>query len=98
MTAVFVHGVPDTPAMWEPLVGALAFEENAYSTLALPGFGTEVPAGFSSTKDAYLNWLIETLEAVSPRPGPLTWLDMIGALSCVFAPHINDPTCCKPGL
>lgn len=88
MTAVFVHGVPDTPAMWEPLVGALAFEENAYSTLALPGFGTEVPAGFSSTKDAYLNWLIEALEAVYTASGPV---DLVGhdwgALLCVRAAH-----------
>jgi pimeloyl-ACP methyl ester carboxylesterase len=61
MPAVFVHGVPDTAACWDPLLGALTRDDTA--TLALPGFGTPVPDGFGATKDEYAAWVIDELEA-----------------------------------
>ena len=50
---VFVHGVPDTPALWEPLIAALGLKPGEWLAPALPGFGRAVPAGFTCTKDAY---------------------------------------------
>ena len=43
MTAVLVHGVPETPALWKPLIGNL--ERTDIVTPALPGFLTDRPAG-----------------------------------------------------
>ncbi|MEM5517034.1 alpha/beta hydrolase [Henriciella sp. AS95] len=61
---IFVHGVPDTPAMWAPLIEALGPSAGPVSAPALPGFVTPPPAGFSCTKEAYSNWLIQEVEAV----------------------------------
>lgn len=65
MSTVFIHGVPDTAAVWNRLRGQLPVGETV--ALALPGFGCQRPAGFAATKDAYVDWLIGALEAV---PGP----------------------------
>ncbi|KCZ54858.1 hypothetical protein HY29_13105 [Hyphomonas beringensis] len=60
---IFVHGVPDTPHLWRPLVQALGLTEADYKAPALPGFGCERPEGFSATKDAYADWLAGQMEA-----------------------------------
>ncbi|MFN3607688.1 MAG: alpha/beta fold hydrolase [Hyphomonas sp.] len=60
---LFVHGVPDTPLLWEPLVAALGLTPDDYLAPALPGFGTGKPPGFGSTKDEYASWLIAQMEA-----------------------------------
>ena len=62
---VFVHGVPDTPALWEPLIAALGLKPGEWLAPALPGFGRAVPAGFTCTKDAYADWLIAELEKLN---------------------------------
>jgi pimeloyl-ACP methyl ester carboxylesterase len=58
VTAVFVHGFPETKEVWEPLVKIVDRDAVA---VALPGFGSPRPPGFSGTKDAYADWLAETL-------------------------------------
>ncbi|MFN3312284.1 MAG: alpha/beta fold hydrolase [Hyphomonas sp.] len=60
---LFVHGVPDTPALWQTLVAALGLSPEDYRALALPGFGTPLPPGFRPTKDEYAAWLISQMEA-----------------------------------
>jgi len=40
--------------------------------LSLPGFGCSVPAGFSATKEAYVDWLLGQLAAIA---GPI---DLVG--------------------
>lgn len=60
---LFVHGVPDTPALWTPLIKALDLSPEDYRAPALPGFGVERPAGFGGTKDDYASWLIAQIEA-----------------------------------
>ena len=60
---LFIHGVPDTPHLWEPLIAALGLGADDYRAPALPGFGCPRPDGFSATKDAYANWLVEQMEA-----------------------------------
>ncbi|MCA8903882.1 MAG: alpha/beta hydrolase, partial [Hyphomonas sp.] len=64
---VFIHGVPDTPALWAPLTGALGLQPADYSAPALPGFGTPLPAGFSCTKDAYAEHLVGHIEALGTK-------------------------------
>lgn len=66
---VFIHGVPDTPALWDPLIAALGLKPGDYIAPALPGFGIPVPAGFTCTKDAYAAWLIDQLEAAARTAG-----------------------------
>ena len=58
MTIVLVHGFPETSELWSPLRELLDRDSVA---VALPGFGTARPDGFAGTKDAYANWLAETL-------------------------------------
>jgi len=59
MTAVFVHGVPETAAVWEPLVSHL--ERDDVALLALPGFGSPLPEGFEPTMETYAAWLATAL-------------------------------------
>jgi pimeloyl-ACP methyl ester carboxylesterase len=61
MTAVFVHGVPETGKIWDGVRELLPVESIA---LDLPGFGSPVAAGFSATKDAYAGWLREQLQQI----------------------------------
>jgi pimeloyl-ACP methyl ester carboxylesterase len=61
MTAVFVHGVPETTVVWEPLVARL--ERDDIALLALPAFGSARPDGFDATMGTYASWLAEQLTA-----------------------------------
>ena len=58
MTVVFVHGLPETSEIWSPLRDVLDRDAVA---VELPGFGTRRPDGFAGTKDAYADWLADTL-------------------------------------
>ena len=60
MTAVLVHGVPETPEVWDPLRARL--DRRDVVTLRLPGFGCPRPDGFGATKDEYGAWLVGELE------------------------------------
>ena len=70
MTAVFVHGVPETAAVWDGLLAQLGRDDVV--ALSLPGFGNERPAGFGATKEEYAAWLVGELEAIG---GPI---DLVG--------------------
>jgi pimeloyl-ACP methyl ester carboxylesterase len=59
MTAVFVHGVPETPAVWEPLVEHL--ERADIALLQMPGFGCALPDGFEPTMHGYAAWMTDEL-------------------------------------
>jgi pimeloyl-ACP methyl ester carboxylesterase len=61
---VFVHGVPETAAVWDGVRAALDLPSVA---LSLPGFGVPVPDGFGGTKDDHAAWLVAELEAIG-RP------------------------------
>ncbi|MGZ8734433.1 MAG: alpha/beta fold hydrolase [Acidimicrobiia bacterium] len=62
MPAVLVHGVPDTPALWDPVGSRL--DRADVVTPQLPGFGAALPDGFEPTKEAYADWLVAELEAI----------------------------------
>lgn len=70
MPAVLVHGVPDTHRLWGALRAHLARTD--VTAVALPGFGTPLPAGFAATKEAYVEWLIGALERIG------TPVDLVG--------------------
>ena len=73
MTVVFVHGNPETPAVWDLLAARLA--EAGYDEqirLSPPGFGSPVPEGFGATVIDYRDWLIAELEGID---GPV---DLVG--------------------
>jgi pimeloyl-ACP methyl ester carboxylesterase len=73
MPAVFVHGVPETPAIWGPLRAKLNRDDIV--TPQLPGFGCPKPDGFGSTKEEYVAWLVAELDKVAAADGPI---DLIG--------------------
>ena len=56
---VFVHGVPETAAIWRKVQDAIGRPSTA---VALPGFGCPLPEGFDATKDGYVAWLLGELE------------------------------------
>lgn len=65
MPTVFVHGFPETPEVWEPLLLDLAHSAPTRPgpiRLSPPGFGAPLPAGFGATVGEYRAWLIGELE------------------------------------
>jgi pimeloyl-ACP methyl ester carboxylesterase len=70
MPAVLVHGVPNTYRVWDRVRAQLTRKDVV--ALALPGFDNPAPAGFTSTKEAYADWIIEQLEAIG------TPVDLVG--------------------
>jgi pimeloyl-ACP methyl ester carboxylesterase len=62
MPAVFVHGVPDTPQLWDGVRADLSRPDVVTPTL--PGFGVPVPDGFDATKEAYVEWLTKEIESI----------------------------------
>ena len=88
MPAVFVHGNPETPAVWSPLLERLARTD--VITPHLPGFGVPAPHAFGATKEEYVDWLIGELEAVG-EPVDLVGHDWGGAFALRVA-------CTRPDL
>jgi len=70
MTVAFVHGVPETAAIWDPLIAELGRDDVV--TLSPPGFGAPVPDGFEPTSDGYTDWLVDELVRLD---GPV---DLVG--------------------
>ena len=70
MTVVFVHGNPETSAIWGPLVAALGRDDVVL--LSPPGFGAPLPEGFGATYLEYRDWLETELEKID---GPI---DLVG--------------------
>lgn len=58
---VFVHGVPETAAIWRKVRERIDRDSVA---VELPGFGCPRPDGFAATKDAYAGWLADELSAI----------------------------------
>jgi pimeloyl-ACP methyl ester carboxylesterase len=76
MTAkLFLHGVPDSPAIWQPLLAALDLGDTPVAVPALPGFTAPLPAGFPATKEAYADWAVGQAEALFAEHGPI---DIVG--------------------
>ena len=70
MTLVFVHGNPETAAIWGPLLEELGRDD--VILLSPPGFGAPVPEGFGCTHLEYRDWLADELGRLD---GPV---DLVG--------------------
>ena len=73
MTKVFVHGNPETKAVWDDLFLVLA-GRGVDDVVALepPGFGAPVPHGWGATQDEYREWLLAQLESIGGE------IDLVG--------------------
>jgi pimeloyl-ACP methyl ester carboxylesterase len=90
MPAVFVHGNPETAAVWEPLLGELAAVRSDVVCLSPPGFGAPLPGGFDSTQGGYRDWLAGELAAFG-EPVDLVGHDWGGA-------HVVNVVLSRPDL
>ena len=84
----FIHGDPDCPKIWTPLVHKLGLSDGDYFEPALPGFEAPPPKGLKRTKNSYFDFLAERLEdAVRAYDlfgsvgGGQSWADTYGFLS-----------------
>jgi pimeloyl-ACP methyl ester carboxylesterase len=66
---VLLHGVPETADIWDDVRAQLDAPSTA---LRLPGFGCPRPDGFTATKDAYVEWIVNELRSID---GPI---DLVG--------------------
>jgi pimeloyl-ACP methyl ester carboxylesterase len=64
MTVVLIHGVPETPIVWDVVRQRLGVDSEV---VHLPGFGIPRPAELD-TNEAYASWLADRLREI---PGPL---------------------------
>ena len=75
MTIAFVHGNPETDAIWGDLVEELAGRGVADMVLLVPpGFGAPIPDGWGATREEYRGWLVDQLVRLAAR-GPV---DVVG--------------------
>jgi pimeloyl-ACP methyl ester carboxylesterase len=72
---LFLHGVPDSPAIWTPLLAALDLGDAPVAVPAMPGFTAPLPAGFTATKEAYADWAVGEVERLAAAHGPV---DLVG--------------------
>jgi len=73
---MLLHGVPETAAIWDDLAARLDGDVRA---LSLPGFGTDVPDGFTCTMHEYLDWLTAEVDGAG-EPVDLVGHDWGGIL------------------
>ncbi|UOZ02673.1 alpha/beta fold hydrolase [Amycolatopsis sp. WQ 127309] len=90
MPAVFVHGNPETAAVWEPLLAELAAVRSDLVCLSPPGFGAPLPPGFGATHAEYRDWLVEELTAFG-EPVDLVGHDVGGG-------HVVNVVLSRPDL
>ena len=72
---LFLHGVPDSPAIWRPLLAALDLGDTPLAVPALPGFTAPLPPGFAATKEGYADWAVGQAETLFAAHGPI---DIVG--------------------
>jgi len=98
MPAVFIHGVPDTPRVWRPVIGSL--ERKDIVTLALPGFNCASPEGFDASKEAYAAWIVTQLARIG-APVDLVahdWGAILGLRVVSVRPDLIQTWACGGGV
>lgn len=83
MTTLFVHGVPETAAIWDRVRGLIGRESSA---LRLPGFGTPRPDDHDGSMDAYVEWLLDEIR-VADEPVDIVGHDWGGILVARIATY-----------
>lgn len=90
MVCVMIHGVPDTPILWDALIKQLGLGKDQVRAPALPGFTAPPPPNFTASKEAYVDWLIDQLETEYAATGPI---DLVGhdwgAILCIRAAQLR---------
>ena len=77
MTILFVHGVPETGAIWEPLISALGLDEGTWHAPTYPGFGGEAQSpSFQPTLENYALWLTDKVDELTHDTGQP--IDLVG--------------------
>ena len=72
MTVVLLHGNPETPVIWQPLLAHL--DRQDVVTPQLPGFGCPLPEGFGATKEEYVEWFLGLIEEIVAEHGPVDFV------------------------
>lgn len=80
MTAILLHGVPETFHVWDRVLERL--HGHGDEALALPGFLAPYPESFAATKEAHVDWVIGELE----RRGPVDLERMSQAIGAPLLP------------
>jgi pimeloyl-ACP methyl ester carboxylesterase len=89
MTKVFVHGNPETSAIWGPLVDELGIRGvNDVVLVSPPGFGAPTPHGWGATPNEYRQWLTEELRKIG---GPIDLVGHDWGAGHVFGVLANEP-------
>ena len=89
MTKVFVHGNPETAAVWDDLAAELVRRGvDDVVRLSPPGFGAPVPDRWGATKEEYADWLVAQLRSIGGE------IDLVGhdwGAGHVFGALATDP-------
>src|SRR5207237_770468 len=87
---VLVHGVPETPAVWDGVRSQLGRDDVV--AVQLPGFACPRPDGFGATKEEYVDWLVGELEKLrSDGPVDLVGHDRGGGLGVLAVRDVPAP-------
>lgn len=70
MPALFLHGVPATSRLWQPILSRIDRDDEVLAP-DLPGFTADPPEGWVPVKESYVNWAIGLLEDLHERGGPV---------------------------
>jgi pimeloyl-ACP methyl ester carboxylesterase len=97
MTVVLLHGNPETPVIWQPLLAHL--DRTDVVTPQLPGFGCPLPEGFGATKDEYVEWFLGLVEGLVADHGPVDfvghdWGGAIGMRAVSLRPELFRTWAC----
>lgn len=70
MPVLFLHGVPATAALWKPILARIDRDDEVLAP-DLPGFAADPPDGWIAVKESYVDWVIELIERLHARGGPV---------------------------
>ena len=97
MTVVLLHGNPETPVIWQPLLAELGRADVV--TPQLPGFGCPLFEGFGATKEEYVEWFLHVVEPIVADHGPVDfvghdWGGAIGMRAVSLRPELFRTWAC----
>lgn len=70
MPVLFLHGVPATSRLWQPILSRLDRDDEVLAP-DWPGFAAPPPQGWNPVKESYVDWAIGLIEDLHARGGPV---------------------------
>lgn len=70
MPILFVHGVPATARLWQPILSRIDRDDEVEAP-DLPGFAAEPPETWDAKKESYVDFVISRIEDLHNRGGPV---------------------------